>query len=128
MYLTSSAVGGGVVHLAGHVTGSFRTGTKVTITGRTSCTTNKVVASARLGRRGTWSATAPAPTGLASTLALFRAPTTVLKGHATVRTYSLPDPVNGSGRARSSPHGHGAAVPVHPLTDGCTLEVGCMTR
>ena len=95
LYLTSTAVGGGVVHLAGHVTGSFRAGTKVTITERTSCTTDKAVASARLGKRGTWSATAPAPAGLAGTLALFRAQTTVLKGRATVRTYSLPDPVNG---------------------------------
>jgi hypothetical protein len=90
MYLTSAAEHGGKVLVAGHVTGSFRRGTKVRITLRTSCTTNKLVGTARLRRDGRWSATVAAPSADQSQIAVYRASTTVLSGHHTEPTFTLP--------------------------------------
>jgi hypothetical protein len=90
LQMTSARRTGALIHLAGHVSGSFRPGTKVSIRLRITCSTYRTVAVVRLTRSGTYSATVRAPTGAAGQVATYRAQTTVLKHRRPFQTYSLP--------------------------------------
>jgi hypothetical protein len=92
LYLTRTQRAGGNVLIAGRVTGRFTAGTSVVITVRTSCTGTAKAVVAKLGRTGTFTASAPAPTGAAAAYAVYRAQTTVLTGRKPSTTYSLPHP------------------------------------
>jgi hypothetical protein len=92
MYMTSATSSGGHVALSGYVTGSFKTGTRVKILLRVTCSEEDVVAKVKLTRSGKFSATVSAPTGAASQIAVYRATTTVLDHGHPEATYTLPTP------------------------------------
>ncbi len=92
MYMTSAVERAGKVHLAGYVTGSFSPGTKVTVSLRVTCQKRRTVATTKLSRPGTWSATVPAPAGVVGQVAVYRARTTVLSAGHPVHTFKLPRP------------------------------------
>lgn len=78
--------------LSGNVTGAFRAGTPVRITLRVSCTLTRTVATVKLTRSGTFSASVPAPSGAASAIAVYDASTTVLLHNRPESTFTLPTP------------------------------------
>lgn len=93
--LLVATLSGSTVHLQGAVSGSFRTGAKVVITLRVTCSSYRVVAKTKLTRSGRFSATFAAPSGAAAQIAVYRAQTTVLSGSHPEKTFTLPQPVTG---------------------------------
>lgn len=91
-YMLHATLAGSHVSIAGRVTGSFRPGTAVHITLRVTCTKYKNVATVKLTRGGTFSATVPAPSGANSQIAVYRATTTVLEDGHPFATFTLPTP------------------------------------
>lgn len=92
MYMTHATLSGSHVAIAGRVTGSFHPGTLVHITLRVTCARYKTVATVKLTKAGTFSATVPAPSGASSQIAVYRAATTVLTGGHPFPTFTLPTP------------------------------------
>ena len=92
MYMTSVTRSGAHVLLAGYATGSFKAGSAVNILLRVTCSKEEVVAKVKLTRAGKFTVTVPAPTGVASQIAVYRATTTVLDGGHPETTYTLPTP------------------------------------
>ena len=91
-YMVHVTSAGSRVSIAGRVSGSFRAGTAVHIGLRVTCAKYKSVATVKLTRTGTFSATVPAPTGAASQIAAYRATTTVLADGHPFATFTLPTP------------------------------------
>jgi hypothetical protein len=91
-YMEHVTLAGSHVSIAGRVTGSFRAGTAVHITLRVTCAKYKNLATVKLTRGGTFSATVPAPSGTASQIAVYRATTTVLEDGHPFATFTLPTP------------------------------------
>jgi hypothetical protein len=95
MYMVSAKRSGAHVLLSGYVTGSFRAGTIVKILLRVTCSKEQVIAKVKLTRSGKFSAKAPAATGAASQIAVYRGTTSVLKDGHPETTYTLPTPTSG---------------------------------
>jgi hypothetical protein len=90
MYLTSTKLTSAGVILDGKVTGAFTQGTPIAVYLQQTCSGERLVAKAKLTRAGTFSVLAPAPSGLAGQLNLFRARTRVFYDHRPIPAWTLP--------------------------------------
>ncbi len=91
-YLSEATIVGAQVQIAGGVKGSFKPGTPVVIAERLTCSSYHTLATVKLTRAGTFSATVPAPTGAAGQIALYRASTKVLLHRVAQPTSTEPLP------------------------------------
>jgi hypothetical protein len=95
MYMSSIARSGSGVQLRGRVTGRFRAGTLVRILMRETCGGEREVGQARLRRNGSFSALVPATIPSSGEAVVYRAATTVMKGHHPFATFTVPKPLQG---------------------------------
>lgn len=91
MSMTSVRLAAGRVYLAGHVSGSFRAGTRVRVLFRVPCTAEHVIGTTVLGKRGRFAISLLLPAGV-DREATYRAQTNVLLDGRVETTYTLPTP------------------------------------